>query len=170
MTGWVGADLNEYFKCWGNTNDRNDLYDQTQKSCTSQDTIYISPSFTTGAIDLQYAWLSSEELGTYRFHRVFRQSFASMDLRSWAGEDDVTNYQCNRDFVAQAELAPSVWRSVVCVRQYKKYPRLYDVLYLGSLLGDENSALTSHFAMSGVSRENAQAFAKKFMELHAWDS
>ncbi|MEQ8693447.1 MAG: serine protease [Pseudomonadales bacterium] len=166
----IGADINDYFKCWGNTNDDAEEFQQSSKTCTSQDNIYVSPTFTTGAIDIQYAWLSTTEFDSYRFHKVFGRTFSRMSTRTWAGEDDVTNYQCNRDFVTQPQLSPSVWRAVMCVRQYKKFPRLYDVLYSGSLLGKADSGLASHFALSGVSHENAMAFARKFMELHAWES
>ncbi len=181
----VGADLNEYFKCWGNTNDDEDLsFVSTVKSCTSQDSIYISSRLTTGAIDIQYAWITSDELGGYRFHKVFADNFAFMSTRTRAGEEDVTNYQCFREFVAPNDRANGVtesgaWRAVLCVRQYKDYPLLYDVLYQGSLLGQTaagagsehgQSGLASHFALSGVSKDNALKFAKKFMELHAWDS
>ena len=62
------------------------------------------------------------------------------------------------------------WRFVMCVRQYKGYQRLYDVLFLGSLMGESRAGLASHFALTGVSKENANAFARKFMELHEWDS
>ena len=93
-----------------------------------------------------------------------------MSTRTWATEDDLTNYQCQREFVEQAELQPNVWRSVLCVRQYKKFPRLFDVLYQGSLIGTSDAGLASHFALSGVSKENALKFAQKFMDLHAWDT
>ena len=86
-------------------------------------------------------------------------------------EDDVTNYQCDHNFVTDPESStPERWRSVYCVRQYKNYPRLYDVLYMGSLLGTGNQALSSHFALSGVTRDNALAFTRKFLALQSWDS
>jgi hypothetical protein len=93
-----------------------------------------------------------------------------MHSRSWASEDDVTEYQCNQDFVQQMRLKPHVWRAVFCTRQYKNYPRLFDVLYQGLLLGDSTSGVASTLSLSGVSKENALAFARKFMELQSWDS
>jgi S1-C subfamily serine protease len=185
----VGADLDEYFKCWGNTNDDEDLnFVSTMKSCTSQDTIYIRSRLTTGAIDIQYAWLTSDQLDSFRFHKVFGNNFAFMSTRTRADEDDVTNYQCHRDFyrpqgVGGHGKGGGVWRSVLCVRQYKAYRNLYDVLFQGSLLGQPaedsgavhgwpdsgHAGLASHFALTGVSHANAIAFVRKFMGLHAWD-
>lgn len=137
----VAADLNDYFKCWGNTDDKDRLkYKVTQTSCTSEDNIFISGRFHTGAIDYQYAWVTTDELNTLQFHSLFSTLYSSMFTRNRAGEDDVTNYQCEQDFVGdeQAE-QPELWRSVYCVRQYKKYPKLFDILYMGSLFGKSES-------------------------------
>ena len=166
----VGADINAYFKCWGNSSDDDDEIKQSDKSCTSQDSIFISSSFTTGAIDIQYAWLESDAFDSYRFNSYFGRQFADIRTRTWATEDDVTNYQCQREFVRLPTTPDHTWRLVMCVRQYKNYQRLYDVLFLGSLLGEPKAGLTSHFALTGVSKENANAFTRKFMELHTWDS
>jgi hypothetical protein len=168
----VAADLNDYFKCWGNTNDDEDLkYRVTQTSCTSEDNIFISSRFHTGAIDYQYAWVTSKELNTMQFHSLFSNLYSSMYTRNRANEDDVTNYQCEQDFVGDGDAgAPEQWRSVFCVRQYKRYPALYDILYMGSLFGKPDKALSSHFALSGVTKDNAMAFTKKFLELQSWGS
>jgi len=168
----VAADLNDYFKCWGNTNDDENLkYRVTQTSCTSEDNIFVSARFHTGAIDYQYAWVTSEELNTLQFHSLFSTLYSSMFTRNRAAEDDVTNYQCEQDFVSdESGSRPEQWRSALCVRQYKNYPRLYDVLYMGSLFGEPDKALSSHFALSGVTQKNAMAFSKKFLELQSWGS
>ena len=165
----VGADINEYFKCWGSSSDEDEDIQQSGKSCTSQDSIYISSNFSTGAIDIQYAWVETELFDAYRFARYYGRQFADIRTRTWATEEDVTNYQCEREFVSQPNTPDHPWRYVLCVRQYKNYPRLFDVLFLGSLLGEANAGLASHFALTGVSKDNAQAFTRKFMELHAWD-
>lgn len=168
----VAADINEYFKCWGNTNDDEDLkYRVTQTSCTSEDNIFISSRFHTGAIDYQYAWVTSDELNTLQFHSLFSNLYSRMFTRNLATEDDVTNYQCEQEFVDDSDATePEQWRSVLCVRRYKRYPKLYDVLYIGSLFGRPDKALSSHFALSGVTRENAKAFTAKFLELQSWGS
>ena len=165
----VGADINEYFKCWGNSSDADDSIQNSDKSCTSQDTIFISSNFTTGAIDIQYAWLQTDEIDNYRFTGYYGQQFGDIRTRTWATEDDVTNFQCHRSFVDLPATPNHPWRLVTCVRQYKKYQRLYDVLFLGSMLGESQAGLTSHFALTGVSKDNAQAFTAKFLELHTWD-
>ena len=166
----VGADIDDFFKCWGDSSDEDEEFVSTVKNCTSQDSIFVSSSLDTGLIDLQYAWLETEEYGTLRFHKYFSSQFDHIVTRTYGNEDDLTNYQCNREFVTQAEVEPRIWRAVLCIRQYKDYPKLFDALFLSSLLGEDTEGLVSHFALSGVSRHNVEAFAKRFMELHSWDS
>ena len=143
----------------------------TQTSCTSEDNIFVSARFHTGAIDYQYAWVTSDELNTLQFHTLFSRLYAQMYTRNRAGDDDVTNYQCEQNFVGdESGQRAEQWRSVLCVRQYKKYRQLYDVLYMGSLFGEPDKALSSHFALSGVTKANAMAFTAKFLELQSWGS
>jgi hypothetical protein len=167
----VGGDISDYFKCWGDTAEEDDLlYTLTESTCTSQDSIYISPRFQTGAIDYQYSWAASEALNDLRFSAFMTQAMGSMYTRNPATDKDVTNYQCRQAFVGDARSVEGKWRSVLCVRQYLAYPALYDVLYLGALVGRARQGLSSHFALSGVTEANALAFLDKFMGLQAWDS
>ena len=166
----VAGEVSAYFKCWGDTNDNKELlYRMTESSCTSEDTIYLSGSLQTGAIDYQYGWVTSDQLQSLRFHRLLTDSYGRMFTRNPAGEEDVTNYHCSTEFVG-ADAPEAVWRVVQCVRQYKKYPKLFDVLFLGVLLGKDHRSLSSHFAISGVSKENAQLFTRKFMGMTKWAS
>ena len=167
----VGGALGDYFKCWGDTQDEDPmLYRITQTSCTSEDSIYISSDLQTGLIDYQYGWVVSEDLGALRFQRMMSELYGNMYTRNMASESDVTNYQCSNEFVADGSEDSQTWRTVMCVRQYKNYPSLYDVLYLGSLVGRDSRALSSHFALSGVTQKNAIAFTQKFMSLQSWDT
>ena len=167
----VGADVSDYFKCWGDTHEDDDaLHTVTETMCTSQDSIYISAHFQTGAIDYQYTWAQSDQLGDLRFSAFVGQSMGSMYTRNLATEEDVTNYQCHQSFVEDAHGARDDWRTVFCVRRYKAYPDLFDVLYLSTLFGESTEALSSHFALSGVSMDNALQFLRKFTELQSWDS
>jgi len=162
----VAGEVSAYFKCWGNTSDDKELlYRLTESACTSEDTIFLSDTLQTGAIDYQYGWTTSADLGSLRFHRLLSDSYARMFTRNPAGEDDVTNYQCRTQFVADSNDPDIVYRTVQCVRQYKEYPALFDVLFLSVMLGNDRKSLSSHFALSGVSRENAEAFTRKFMSL-----
>jgi hypothetical protein len=60
-------------------------------------------------------------------------------------------------------------KSILCTRAYKKFPDLYDVLYLSASLDKNKQALVSHFTVAGISQKNALAFTRKFMEAVTWN-
>ena len=57
---------------------------------------------------------------------------------------------------------------VYCVRTYRQFADLYDVLYLATSLGDGLEAVSSHYTLAGVSADQAQAFRRKFSEAVSW--
>lgn len=163
----VGASLEAYFKCWGNTrDDDDDPIVLSQTSCTSQDSIYVSRSIQTGLIDYEYAYISTDEMSSLRFYRWVSSRFSGMNTRSRVTKDDATNYQCEQDTLRD-DLGSS-WRTVFCVRAYRDVEDFYDVVYQATALGRPHETLTSHFALSGVSRANARAFTNRFETLQSW--
>jgi serine protease Do len=83
----------------------------------------------------------------------------------------VGDYQCDTEFVAVDNVNAEPERktkAVFCARAYKHYPQLYDVLFLQGSVDDSRAAFLSHFTLAGVSRENAKAYARKFMEVAQW--
>jgi hypothetical protein len=59
-------------------------------------------------------------------------------------------------------------KAVFCTRAYKKFPQLYDVLFIGASVDQNDKALISHFTLAGVSQDMAMAFTRKFMESLTW--
>jgi len=161
----VIGEISDYFNCWGDTQDDEEiLYTMTQTVCTSDDSIYIDGSFTTGAIDYQFTLVNTDKLNLIRFHRVYQSYFSHMYARNSANKENATNYECQQDFVAGLDATGKNWKVVFCARQYKQYANLYDVLLLSAQIGNEKAGMISHFALTGVSKENAMAFANKFMD------
>ena len=155
----------------GETQDKQDLtYKLTSTRCSSNDSIYISRNFTTGAMDYEFYWLESDELNSLRFHQLYSSNISSMYAGNRANKDSVTNYQCHQDFTAnQADNDnDGVWKSTFCARRYKKYPQLYDVIFISAYIGDERAGLVSHFSLSGISRDKARQFTRAFMESYQW--
>ncbi|MGB0450105.1 MAG: hypothetical protein ACPGF6_05890, partial [Porticoccaceae bacterium] len=88
-----------------------------------------------------------------------------------AEEKDVGDFNCDDQFVISGESRAENKRktkTVFCVRAYKDYPQLYDVLFLQGTVDDSRAAFLSHFTLAGVSQKNAQAFARKFMGVAKW--
>ena len=51
----------------------------------------------------------------------------------------------------------------MCAWQYRKYPRLNDVVLKMALVNKSSRAMIVELKLMGVSREKALAFCKKFM-------
>lgn len=165
-----------FFKCWGDTSDDKDQrFITTDASCMSLDDIYVSNSFSTGTIEYQFLTIKSDELTSLQFNRLYGNLFGSMYTRNRARKKHVTNFHCSQGFVTpktqSAESTPDgLWRNVFCARQYKDYRGLYDVLFLATFLGGDREGLSAHFALSGVSKDNANRFVRRFIEVNAWRS
>lgn len=163
----VGGSLPALFKCWGDTQDEDELdVVVSRTSCTSQDSIYLSSSLQTGLIDYEYSYVKTDAMGGLRFHRWLSQQFSGMRTRTWPGKDDVTNYDCQQSVVSDAD--GTDWRMVFCVRGYHDYEDFFDVLFQATSLKRSDAALASHFALSGVNRANAEAFLSRFLGLQQW--
>jgi hypothetical protein len=77
-----------------------------------------------------------------------------------AGESNVTNFDCNSSFV---DIAGKRWKSSFCIRQYKKYPRLYDMHLYMALVGEARQGMMATEVAEGVSKESALKLAQKFL-------
>ena len=55
------------------------------------------------------------------------------------------------------------------MRRYRKLPGLYDAVIRIAALGDSRAGMISTLTLSGVSFENAQRVAERFLERMQWD-
>lgn len=166
------GEIAKFTRCWGDTNDDQDkLYSATWSRCSSNDSIYISNSFNTGKIDYEFYLFSTKELNPLRFFARYQDAYGPIYSANTAHKEDVTNFQCQQDYVANGEpkLDSGAWNTLFCSRAYKNYPGLYDVLFLNAYLGEPDKGLITHFSLTGVSRENSLAFLKRFMEQIQWN-
>jgi hypothetical protein len=84
-----------------------------------------------------------------------------------AGEEDVTNFQCDNDFVDVGERdAKVLW----CVRRYKKVPGLYDINLSLALVDRNDRGLLAEVVVLGISKANALEFARKFLKEIQWQN
>jgi len=164
----VPGELKDYFKCWGNTdNDEERLFEHTYTACASPDTIYISPEFNTGNIDFRYDWYEAGKLNSFQFYAMYGQKFAASYSTNRADREDVTNYRCNTDFV---EIHKQPWKVALCLRNYKKFSSLYDMSLTMAQIEHNDKGLLINMNASGLSRQMAMAFARKYMEAIAWQN
>ena len=168
------GEIAKFTRCWGDTNDDADkLYSVTWSRCSSSDSIYISNSFNTGKIDYEFYLFSTKTLNPLRFFARYQNAFGPIYSANTAYKEDVTNFQCQQDYVGngitEQKTNNSAWNTLFCARAYKNYPGLYDVLFINAYLGESDQGLITHFSLTGVSRKNSLAFLKRFMEQIQWN-
>ena len=169
----VVNELSPFFRCWGGSNSSSEKAQllNADRTCRSEDNIYLNEKFNSGVIEHQFFWLETNKLNSLQFYAYYKRLFNDFAPGNKAREKDVGDYQCDTEFVAVDNVNAEPERktkAVFCARAYKDYPQLYDVLFLQGSVDDSRAAFLSHFTLAGVSRENAKAYARKFMEVAQW--
>jgi len=157
----VPREMGGCFRCWGETpHDTDVLYSTSYVSCSNSDDIYLSPDFSTGDIDISYRWFDTRSLGRERFYRVLQRQYAETDIPNVEAKDELKEPQTITRFVS---IAGARWKTTMCAWQYRKYPRLNDVVLKMALVNKSSRAMIVELKLLGVSKEKALAFCKKFM-------
>lgn len=162
----ISGQLDKSLKCWGHTEDKEDIYYKgVHKHCRSQDSIYISNSMQTGRMSYDYEWITTDKLNRFQFYSKVEDRFSHSGIRSASRKEDATNYDCEENFVSFSQHS---WKVSTCIRAYKKYRGLYDVILLLTTVDQNDKTLLAKAAMSGISKENSTRFMKRFMEAIKW--
>ncbi|AWB67192.1 serine protease [Saccharobesus litoralis] len=166
---YVFSEVAPFVPCWGGSNadKEKDMYRYSDINCRNKEQIYVSRELRTGAVEVQFSWIERHKLDSWQFSTLLSKSFDMAGPGNRAGEKDVTNYSCSQDFV-NLPMQKTPAQTALCVRNYKKYPSLFDVLYMAVSSQNDQHALLSHFTLSGVNKDNANRFTRKFMELIEW--
>ena len=164
----VLQELPPFVKCWGGSNNTNSKaqFLSAERSCRSEDNIYLNAGFETGILEYQFFWLEADKLNSWQFYAVYENLFGDFAPGNRATEDDVSDFHCDHDFISSASQRQS--KTVLCTRAYKDYPGLYDTVFLQGSVDNSDKAFISHFTLAGVSRENSLRFARRFMEVSQW--
>jgi hypothetical protein len=164
----VPTKISDVMSCWGNSNtsDEEALFLSVENSCRLDEQIFIHNQFQTGRIELEFEWLSAEDLGEHRFYKLFSNSISGAGPGNPASKTDVTNYQCQQNKVTNSHGVTS--KTVYCLRAYKEFSELYDVLFVAATLDHQEQGLISHFTLAGVAKEQALTFTKQFVDAVSW--
>lgn len=166
-------ELSPFVKCWGGSNSSSEKaqFLSADRTCRSEDNIYLRGKFNSGVIEYQFFWLEADKLNASQFYTYYQRLFADFVPGNSAEEKDVGDFKCDDRFVFTADNSSEQKRktkAVFCARAYKDYPQIYDVLFLQGTVDSSRAAFLSHFTLAGVSRKNAKAFARKMMGVAKW--
>jgi len=164
----VPSKITDFISCWGgsNTSDKEALYLSVENRCQLDEQIYLHHGLRTGGLELEFEWLDGKSLGEHRFYNFYSQSITGAGAGNNATKTDVTNYRCQQDKVTNINGVTN--KTVFCLRAYKEFEQLYDVLFVAATLDHSQQGLISHYTLAGVSKESALVFTQKFMDAIAW--
>jgi serine protease Do len=160
----VPVPIDRFMRCWGSSEpSRTGGLDFERSDCVMDTQIFVG-EFNTGAISVRHESYDGRKLGALRFSAVYSQSFRNEGFQRLRG-DHQTKPQCHEDFVDAKGLP---LRAVVCLRAYKKLPKLYDVSVLVATLDQSTAGVQGRFDAQGVSYDNAMKLALHYLEAYAW--
>ena len=165
-------EVTPFLRCWGDSKDQSNPDDKTpfwaQRSCQTDNNIFVNESQTTGKIELQFYWISSKHLNEVQFYNYYRRIFTRYRPGNIGTKQDVGNWACDEDFV-QVPIRKGVkTKAVFCTRAYKHIKGIYDVLFLQGSVNRKHQAYMIHFTIAGTTRPLALEFTKRFMEAGVW--
>lgn len=166
--GKVPDEVVPFIRCWGESNveKSKDQLKKVAAFCSQSEEIFLSQRFSTGRIEMQFEWLHGAGLHPLQFFARYEQNISSANADNQASKEDVTPFECQHQVVQQQNGQHA--KTIFCVRAYRNFAGLFDALYLAASLDHQQQGVISHFTLSGVSQENAQAFARKFSEAVLW--
>jgi hypothetical protein len=155
-----------FLKCWGDTpHDTEAPYTLTSYQCSSEEDIYLSTQHRTGQVAYVHQYVTTSKLGALRFSALFSALFGQDPDIVEATHDDVTNFRCKTRFVDVKGLTV---RAALCLRAYKRFPGLYDLVLRAATLDASNHGVETSLALAGFSSENAHVLARRYLEGLSW--
>lgn len=158
-----------FIRCWGDSNsDKTDaLILSAMATCALDEDTFLDNNFFTGIIEMQYQYMRTDKINSLKFYHLYQRQINRAAAGNKATKDNVTEFKCHHDLVMPSTQKINN-KSILCTRNYKKFPDLYDVLYLGLSVDHSTQALISHFTIAGIEKDMALAFTKQFMESVSW--
>ena len=152
-----------FFKCWGDgTRNKKLTYQVVEHSCSTDDYLFISGDQLSGVAELSHELITTSELNPARFYSLYSGRFQTETISGMFGNlEQVTPFECEtRNVVNRTRKL----RAAICVRRYRKLDGLFDAVINAAVLGERDTGLLTTLAISGVSFENAQRLARRFLE------
>ena len=154
-----------FFRCWADATRRQELpYEKIQHHCSTDDYLFIAGDQSTGVVGLDHEMISTRKLNSAQFFSLYTTIFTN-DNTPGGEEEHVTSWRCGTRNVRNASLP---MRAVLCLRRYRKLGELYDGVLKVAVLGRGDSGLVSTLTMSGVTFENVDRLARRYLERISW--
>jgi serine protease Do len=163
----VPAKVGDFMQCGAGTErETGKPYTVDAHQCYTRSSLFIDRRLHTGMVTFRHRILRSKELGPLRFAYLQETHFAPGRHGEAFDRKHHTRYACSDEVVA---LHGTRAKAVMCVRRYRLFEGLYDVMFKVATLGDSSLALQSELDMEGVSFEAATALSRRYLEALRWN-
>jgi len=166
------GEITPFLRCWGNSKDTRDKSDRrpfyVTRACQTDHNIYVNRNLMTGSMEQQFYWVESDDLNTIQFYEYYQRIFAAYRPGNFGTAKDLGNWDCEENFVQANNLGMERTKAIFCLRAYKKFPGLFDVLFVQGSIDRAQQGFVTHFTLAGTTREMAMAFTTRFMEADVW--
>jgi len=163
----VPARMGDFMQCAAGTErERDRPYDINSYYCYTLSAVYVDPKLQTGTIVFRHRVLRSRKLGALRFAHIQEAQFRSTVSSDYTSRKHHTEYVCQDHIVALQGVRAKVAQ---CLRRYKLFDGLYDMVLKVATLGDSSLALHSELQMDGVSYDHAMQLSTRFLEAIRWN-
>lgn len=161
----VATEPGPIFRCWGGANREPErLVETLEHACNTDDGLYIADGQWAGTVSLHHQVERSTGLSARRFTRHLQSVFGE-DRTPAGSERHVTRWSCT---VRNVRVDATTARVAYCIRRLRKLGELYDVVVKSAVLGDASTGLISTLSLAGVSADNAERVATRWVELNGW--
>lgn len=155
-----------FFNCWADSDrEPGRPWSGVDHFCTSDDIVFLSEDLWAGVLEFSHTLLTSDELSSPRFFSMYQSQFEH-DVEDLGGSDeDLSPYRCQTRNVTQGGAA---WRTVYCLRAYRRLPGLYDALFKAAQLGRGNVGVMTRLTLSGVTAPSAERTVRRYFARIRW--
>jgi len=161
------AKLGDYMQCGANTSrDEDRLYTADVYFCYTDSSLYVDRRLSTGRVSYSSTILRDRSLGALRFAGVLESRFEAGRYGEDYERRHDTRWSCEDAIVALHGTRAAM---AMCVRRYRRFEGLYDVVLKAVTLGDAATALLTDLRMEGVSFDAAQEFARRYLDAIRWN-
>lgn len=161
----VPAKLADFINCWGDSKDGSAPYRKSNDYCATKNNIYINHYLNTGTIRYTHIYFEDKKMGAFRFYNLIGSYFGSPSTSLSSSKDDFSEYNCKTDYIASHSIK---FKAAFCLRQYKKFKGLYDMVLTAATLNENDKSLVTTLVLSGVSYGNAIKFSKHYLGSFKW--
>jgi serine protease Do len=162
----VPGKIAPFLRCWAENDDEEHLlYTEQKQQCATEDGIYLDDDLTAGTITFRHVYYSSKGLDAIRFASLIEDELESTWSVDSGERSSHTEFRCQESNIGGA--GPTA-RAVMCMRAYRRYRGLYDLVLKVATLDDTQHAVVSMMVANGLSYETSVLLSKSFMEAIKW--